>query len=129
AGKPKIGEASPTYLGDSEALARIGAVLPEAKLIAMVRDPVERAYSHYWHWRLQFGEARSFEECVAHELGEDRSTGADGDPAIPRAMVRMGEPYPPMTAEMRARLGAHYAPHNEALAAWLGRDLSRWSAA
>ena len=42
-----IGEASPTYLDDSEAALLIHQVSPKSKIIICLRDPVERAYSHY----------------------------------------------------------------------------------
>ncbi|HUT79245.1 MAG TPA: sulfotransferase [Polyangia bacterium] len=44
-----IGEDTTTYLASSVAPARIARLLPDVKLIAMLRDPVSRAYSHYWH--------------------------------------------------------------------------------
>ncbi len=44
---PAIGEASPSYLWCEEAPARIHAVAPEARIIIALRDPIERAYSHY----------------------------------------------------------------------------------
>jgi len=31
-----------------------------------------------------------------------------------------------MQPETRAALAEHYRPHNDRLAAWLGRDLSHW---
>ncbi|KCV71289.1 hypothetical protein H696_02235 [Fonticula alba] len=43
------GEATPGYMYRPEVPARIRAVLPDVKLIALVRDPAERAYSHYHH--------------------------------------------------------------------------------
>lgn len=46
-----IGEKSPSYLGSYEAPARIHRHLPEVKLIAILRNPAERAYSAYWHGR------------------------------------------------------------------------------
>ena len=43
-----IGEASPNYLFRSEkAIAQIQKYVPDAKLIAILRNPVERAYSDY----------------------------------------------------------------------------------
>jgi hypothetical protein len=42
-----IGEASPSYLWCPEAPARIHQAVPEAKIVILLRDPVERAYSHY----------------------------------------------------------------------------------
>jgi hypothetical protein len=41
------GEASPAYLYDDEAPAKMAALIPEAKLIAILRNPVERAYSNF----------------------------------------------------------------------------------
>lgn len=42
-----IGEASPGYLHSTEAPERIRHYIPDAKLIVIIRDPVERAYSHF----------------------------------------------------------------------------------
>src|SRR4029453_15619679 len=44
-----IGEDSTTYMASSKASRRIARLLPNVKLIFMLRDPVTRAYSHYWH--------------------------------------------------------------------------------
>ena len=41
------GEASPRYFHSPEAPARIAARIPEVRLVALLRHPVERAYSHY----------------------------------------------------------------------------------
>lgn len=42
-----IGESSPIYLYNQKAPGRIHHHLPDAKIIAILRDPAERAYSHY----------------------------------------------------------------------------------
>jgi len=44
-----IGEASPTYIYIPRACKRIQHYLPEAKLIAILRHPAERAFSAYMH--------------------------------------------------------------------------------
>jgi hypothetical protein len=41
------GEASPYYMFHPLAPARIAAALPNVRLMAVLRDPVERAWSHY----------------------------------------------------------------------------------
>lgn len=46
-GEKALGEASTTYLYYPEAAARIKHHVPEAKLIAVLRDPAERAYSTF----------------------------------------------------------------------------------
>jgi hypothetical protein len=46
-----VGEASPMYLYNPEAPHRIKHYVPEAKLIAILRNPVERAYSAFLYMR------------------------------------------------------------------------------
>lgn len=49
-GEAAIGEASPAYLSSAEkASARIQHHIPDAKLIAILRQPAERAYSGFMH--------------------------------------------------------------------------------
>lgn len=43
------GEASPYYLFHPHAPRRASGVVPDAKLIVLLRNPVDRAYSHYQH--------------------------------------------------------------------------------
>src|SRR3954463_271831 len=43
------GESTPFYLWSRGAHRRIGEQLPEVRLIAVVRDPVDRAYSNWMH--------------------------------------------------------------------------------
>jgi sulfotransferase family protein len=47
--------------------ARVAEHLPRAKLIALLRDPVERAYSHYQHEVARGFETLSFEEAIEAE--------------------------------------------------------------
>lgn len=56
------GEASPYYMFHPLAPARIAAALPDVKLIAALRDPVERAWSHY-----RYSVARGFEDLSPGE--------------------------------------------------------------
>jgi hypothetical protein len=44
-----IGEASPSYLYHPKAPERMHHYIPDAKLIAVLRNPVERAYSNFLH--------------------------------------------------------------------------------
>jgi len=44
-----IGEASPTYIYDSEAPKLIHKVSPNARILISLRDPIQRAYSAYFH--------------------------------------------------------------------------------
>ncbi|WP_433179069.1 sulfotransferase family protein [Actinoallomurus sp. CA-150999] len=43
------GESTPFYLHDRDAQLRIRALIPDVKMIALIRDPVERAHSNWTH--------------------------------------------------------------------------------
>jgi Sulfotransferase domain len=64
---PIVGEASPSYLFHPFAPARVAELLPDARLIALVRDPVHRALSHYHHEVALGRESLPFEEAVDRE--------------------------------------------------------------
>ena len=64
-----IGESSPYYLFHPLAAERAGRVVPRAKLIVLLRDPVDRAYSQ-WREQVRRGfEELSFEEALDAEPG------------------------------------------------------------
>jgi Sulfotransferase domain len=63
------GEGSPYYIFHPLAPARLREVLPDARLIALLRDPVRRAYSHYYHTTRAGLEPLSFEEAIDQEPG------------------------------------------------------------
>ncbi len=209
-GQPAVGEATPTYLADPVALDRMAATIPGARLLAVLRDPVDRAYSHYWMEHARDRDPRTFEQAVDDErltttspsdylvrgryaeqladvaarfprdhvhvlfLDDLRDRPADTYAAVCsflgidasfvppllgekvnrfvtfRSMrvrglrrklptvLRIGrivgrlnatdDPYVPMAASTRADLDTYFADANDALAAWLGRDLPpTWS--
>ena len=67
-GSPLIaGEASPYYLFHPAVPLRTASVLPDAKLIAMVRNPVERTLSHYRHSVDRGNEPLDVEEALDAE--------------------------------------------------------------
>jgi hypothetical protein len=203
-----VGEATPTYLADPEARRRIAETLPDARLIAILRNPVDRAYSQYWMARSLGTEDRSFEAAIGltasepdarplrrylehgHYVDQLRDLAArhprgaihvaifedfveapeaafravcrflDVDDAIvpdvvgttvnahvdhrsgslhraakdlPRPLRRAigrlnarAESYPPMDPATRVELLGRFREPNDALAAWLGRDLTGW---
>ena len=65
-----VGEATPAYLFDPRSPARVRAFDPGMKLVAVLRDPVERAYSHYWMERETRDETHSFEDALEWEQRE-----------------------------------------------------------
>ncbi|HEC77247.1 MAG TPA: hypothetical protein ENI33_08350 [Thermoplasmatales archaeon] len=66
-GERAIGEKTPEYLYDEKVPERIYNVLPNVKLIFVLRNPVDRAYSHYWHNVRNGQEMMSFEEALEKE--------------------------------------------------------------
>lgn len=62
-----VGEATPNYMSDPVTIERMFALVPHAKLIAILRNPVDRAYSHYWHNRARGREPLGFEDALAAE--------------------------------------------------------------
>jgi hypothetical protein len=75
-GRPVLtGEATPGYLFHRDVPERIARTVPEARLVVVLRDPVERAYSNYWLNRHRGQEALSFEEALARE--DERTRIAD----------------------------------------------------
>ena len=61
------GEASPYYIFHPHALRRIAETLPDVKLIVILRNPVDRAYSHY-QYEVKLGiENLNFKEALDSE--------------------------------------------------------------
>ncbi len=213
AGAAAVGEKSNSYMQSPEAAARIRAALPRIRIVAQLRDPVERAYSDYCmlyrrgevdgdvrrhldpRWAAQerclvgglylrqllpfyeaYGSDRVlvtlYEKMKAAPpvtlghvrvfLGLPRETGIAppssrtkdrqakmvprgvsraltgvkplvgplrGNPVFERArsLIAREVRYPPLPADLRARLAEHYAPENERLGSLLGLDLAPWA--
>jgi hypothetical protein len=61
------GEASPSYLFHPAVPERVAATVPRVRLIALLRDPIERAYSHYQLMVRTGREKLSFEDALTAE--------------------------------------------------------------
>jgi hypothetical protein len=70
-----VGEASPSYVFHPLAPQRVQEVVPEARLIVLVRNPVDRALSQYNHEVALGRERLPFEEALDAE--EERLRGED----------------------------------------------------
>lgn len=79
--RPLTGEACPYYMYYPPVAERVRARTPDVKIIVMLRDPVKRAYSHYWERVGDGVESLSFEEALAAEperlRGEREKMAAD----------------------------------------------------
>lgn len=74
--KTLVGEASPSYISDLDAPSKIIQAFPKVKVIASLRNPTDRAISHYYHQvkRVQ-DETRSITEAFS-QLELTKSTEA-----------------------------------------------------
>ena len=67
-GQSAIGEASPWYLHMPHVAQRISEACPDAKLIAILRNPVERAFSEWWMAICAGVERLPFQEAIRDNL-------------------------------------------------------------
>jgi sulfotransferase family protein len=82
-----VGEASPSYVFHPLAPRRVQELVPDARLIVLVRDPVDRALSHHNHEVALGREPLSFEDALDAE--DDRLRGeAERMAADPRYFSR-----------------------------------------
>ena len=74
------GKASPQYMCDPMVPARIGALMPSVKLVAILRDPIDRTLSHFRMGQRRETESRTFPEAVRPLLGQDKPDRAELSP-------------------------------------------------
>ena len=103
-------EATPDYLFHPRAAERAAATVPDARIVVLLREPVERAVSHWQHMtRLGF-ETLSFRDAIA---AEDERIGASYEDVVAGRRVDEG---PMLRFSYRAR--GRYA---DQLQPWLAR--------
>jgi hypothetical protein len=61
------GEVTPSYLHQEVVPPRMAAMLPDARLIVILRDPAKRAWSHYWFRVRQGREPLPFMQALERE--------------------------------------------------------------
>ena len=75
-GEKALGEASVCYLWSQSAARNIFARVPEAKIVMILRDPAERAFSQYMQWTSKGGMRDTFleacEKSIANAGGKFR---------------------------------------------------------
>ena len=64
-----IGEDSTHYLSSGKAMSRVSRLMPKTKIIIMLRDPLERVHSHYWHWVRTYRAIYSIEKTIRFRHG------------------------------------------------------------
>jgi Sulfotransferase domain len=104
-------EATPDYLFHPLAAARAATVVPEARLVVMLRDPVARAWSHYHHMVALGHEHLEFEAAVAAEpdrCADDLARLGDDPLHDPVALLRYSYLARGRYAEQLARWFEHF---------------------
>lgn len=72
------GDVSPSYMLKGEQIApRILEYNPAARFVFILRDPVRRAWSHYWHNRKKGNEPFEFTEAIVQEEARLRACPAE----------------------------------------------------
>ena len=61
------GEACTAYIFYPKTVERVKKLIPKAKFIAILRNPVDRTYSHYHHELRRQAENLTFEKAIAEE--------------------------------------------------------------
>jgi hypothetical protein len=95
-----IGEASTAYLSNPTSILWISKIIPEARLIAILRNPIERAMSDYLYHQKAGIETRTFETAIAEMLdvrrGMAQTENAEkknvipGNPMVGRRYLNLG---------------------------------------
>ena len=70
ADRARCGEATPAYLAVSGSAARLRAVVPDVALVALLREPGERAWSHYRMRERDGADAAGFLAAIEAEAAE-----------------------------------------------------------
>jgi hypothetical protein len=73
-----VGEVSPDYLFDPESAQKIYNFNPNSKIIMILRNPIERAFSHFLHTKFKW-EKISFYEKIVNDSKKDFGTKLDQD--------------------------------------------------
>lgn len=108
AGAKTLGcDATPFYFCSREAITRLASYCgADARFIVVLRDPVNRAYSAYWHQKRLGNEPLSFEEALDQEGERIRVARAQGARWWRHAYTQVGR----------------YAEHLEFAFSMLGRE-------
>jgi hypothetical protein len=90
ADEPARGEVSTSYLYQPWVPERINSHYPDMQFIAILRDPIERAWSNYWHSVRNGLEKESFDFAVRNEAACIRDTDEAWKQVAPYAYVDRG---------------------------------------
>ncbi|MFT4519242.1 MAG: hypothetical protein ACI9JM_001633 [Halioglobus sp.] len=67
------GKATPQYMSDPLVPARMKQLMPDVKLVAILRDPIERTWSHFQMGKRRDTEAREFADAIEPLLHDGKA--------------------------------------------------------
>lgn len=85
------GTATPQYMSSEKFAEKIYAVNPQVKLIAILRQPLDRAFSHYRMSKKRGRDIRSFNEALAELLQPQNLSSTREKPTSTNAYIVWGE--------------------------------------
>lgn len=94
-GEVAIGESTPIYLTLPSVPERIARTLPDVRLLAILRDPADQAFSAWWMFRCLGLERRSFDRAIADALAQPPLDAAATDEGWAAIMSGRRRPQPP----------------------------------
>jgi hypothetical protein len=113
-GRPLLtGESTPTYLYDPEVPARVARALPDVKIIVLLRDPVDRAFSNYNMEVKNGAEHLGFEAALEQEdqrLADRRTETQRDGTTYPYNELHFAYKRRGRYSEQLARWLAHFPP-------------------
>ena len=62
----QVGDVTPTYMRFHASRTRMAELNPDAKVLVTLRNPIDRAFSHYWHEKKKRKIGYRFEECLSN---------------------------------------------------------------
>ncbi|NUQ81785.1 MAG: sulfotransferase [Bacteroidetes bacterium] len=77
-GEKAVGECSTGYLTNLKVIPRIKELLPDVRIVAVLRNPIERAYSNYRDYVARGIENRTFSKAIREEMESIRSGSSYG---------------------------------------------------
>lgn len=103
---PRVGESAPLYMFHPLAPGRVAELMPDVRLIVLLRDPVERAFSHWKERRTEGHEPLTFAEALE---AEHERTAGERDRLIADPSY-VSEPYDWWSYRARGRYLEHLEP-------------------
>jgi hypothetical protein len=104
-------EASPNYMFSPVAPKRMARMVPEAKIVVLLRDPVERAISHYFHELRRGRETDDIETAFSRE-SERLSEAIDQKNYKDTKFINLSYKTRGRYAEQLTRLFRHFPSSN-----------------